>query len=112
MWCTPLHCYIVTTCDGTHCIVYIDKQGGRPTSPPKPTNAMPIVTGKPIEATPSPPGGTNPPKGTAPIVAAPITGKPVQAAPAKPSSPAPVILLKHDDNGPPEHGDSEHGGKH
>jgi hypothetical protein len=64
------------------------------------------ITGKPVQAPPTLPNG--PPKGTA----APITGKPIKAAPTAPSHPAPVILLKHDDNGPPEHEDSEHGGKH
>jgi hypothetical protein len=73
------------------------KPGTTPSGPYKP----PV---KPIEAAPSPPGGANPPKGTAPIVAAPITGKPIKAAPTAPSHPAPVILLQHDDN--------QHGGKH
>jgi hypothetical protein len=117
-FCTAKTCYFIA-CWPDHTCAYSSfpaakagPVGGNPTGPTKPTNSTPIVTGKPIEAAPSPPGGTNPPKGTAPIVAAPITGKPIKAAPTAPSHPAPVILLKHDDNGPPEHEDSERGGKH
>jgi hypothetical protein len=85
VWCGLAACYFVHHCSATRCTYTTEPLGtkGGPNGPTKggePIGAAPIVTGKPIQA--SPPKGSAPPNGTHPVNAAPIVkGQPVQASP-------------------------------